>query len=299
LLIFDCDENHNYCRVSGSDITLNLIPRDPPPEPSGSPTPPTDSSSNPNSSNSIVPTLRLLLLSVFIGIGALLHRQVSILNIVVAVAILACIANAESTSFREEFEQSKEMKDFGRWLNEVADKEAFGERGPAVNWTWNSFFGGPTCMDKTNYTIVDINYSLLEPVFAGVRKYFETVYAQTNSQTCFGYGVTYNGKVIQSDFIGRIKKDSEVRPDENTVISIGSVTKIFTSWMLASMVDKGYVSWTDPLTKFFNDNNKPAFSVVNPYNEKAGADSVTLESLASQTSGLPRECMCHFYQECD
>ena len=68
--------------------------------------------------------------------------------------------------------------------------------------------------------------------------------------------------------------------------------------MMNILADQGKLKVTDPVTKYFNKVNPPAFNVVNPYDEDAGADAVTLEGLASQTSGLPRECVCSFRKEC-
>jgi serine-type D-Ala-D-Ala carboxypeptidase/endopeptidase len=67
--------------------------------------------------------------------------------------------------------------------------------------------------------------------------------------------------------------------DGNTVFEIGSATKVFTSALLADMVRRGEVSLDDPVAKLL-----PA-SVRVP--SKDGRD-ITLLSLATHTSGLPR-----------
>ena len=64
----------------------------------------------------------------------------------------------------------------------------------------------------------------------------------------------------------------------DTVFEIGSVTKVFTSLLLADMVQRGEVSLTDPVVKYL-----PA-GVKMP--ERNGR-SITLVDLATQTSGLP------------
>ena len=68
--------------------------------------------------------------------------------------------------------------------------------------------------------------------------------------------------------------------------------------MLHKLADMGIVKFTDPVTKFFNDVDTPAFRILNPYDEEAGADAVTLESLASQSSGIPRQSPCINYTSC-
>ena len=60
----------------------------------------------------------------------------------------------------------------------------------------------------------------------------------------------------------------------DTLFEIGSVTKVFTSLLLADMVLRGEVSLNDPVAKYL-----PA---------EVKAPNVTLRQLASHTSGLPR-----------
>ncbi len=64
-----------------------------------------------------------------------------------------------------------------------------------------------------------------------------------------------------------------------TVFEIGSVTKVFTSLALASMVEKKEVALTDPVAKFLPKGTKVP--------TRDGKD-ITLQDLATQTSGLPR-----------
>ncbi len=67
--------------------------------------------------------------------------------------------------------------------------------------------------------------------------------------------------------------------DGDTIFEIGSTTKVFTSLLLADMVRRGEVTLTDPVSKYL-----PA-EVRVP--ERAGR-KITLEQLATHTSGLPR-----------
>ena len=70
----------------------------------------------------------------------------------------------------------------------------------------------------------------------------------------------------------------EVTPD--TIFEIGSITKVFTAFLLADMVERGEVRLDDPVRKFL-----PA-SVKVP--SRSGKE-ITLVDLATQTSGLPRD----------
>lgn len=67
--------------------------------------------------------------------------------------------------------------------------------------------------------------------------------------------------------------------DGDTIFEIGSVTKVFTSLLLADMVQRGEVALTDPVAKYL-----PAGAKVP---ERSGRQ-ITLEDLATHTSGLPR-----------
>ena len=66
--------------------------------------------------------------------------------------------------------------------------------------------------------------------------------------------------------------------NENTLFDIGSITKTFTTLLLADMVKQGIVNLNDPIEKYLPANVKvPQYDGV----------KITLEDLASHTSGLP------------
>jgi CubicO group peptidase (beta-lactamase class C family)/glucose/arabinose dehydrogenase len=65
----------------------------------------------------------------------------------------------------------------------------------------------------------------------------------------------------------------------DTVFEIGSVTKVFTALLLADMAQRGEVSLADPIAKFL-----PADVAV----PVRGGRAITLQDLATHTSGLPR-----------
>lgn len=69
------------------------------------------------------------------------------------------------------------------------------------------------------------------------------------------------------------------RPDHSTLYEIGSITKTFTTTLLAQMVSAGELKLNDPIKKFLPKN------VSIPIYE---GREITLEDLATHSSGLPR-----------
>ena len=78
---------------------------------------------------------------------------------------------------------------------------------------------------------------------------------------------------------GRVSANSSNAVNGDTVFEIGSVSKVFTSLLLADMVQKGEVKLDDPIAKYL-----PA-SVKVPSGK---GKQITLVDLATHTSGLPR-----------
>jgi CubicO group peptidase (beta-lactamase class C family) len=79
---------------------------------------------------------------------------------------------------------------------------------------------------------------------------------------------------------GRTSESSPTPPNENTIFEIGSITKTFTTLILAEMVRKGEVSLDDPIQSYL-----PAEWKI----PKIGDRAVTLLDLATHTSGFPRD----------
>ena len=78
---------------------------------------------------------------------------------------------------------------------------------------------------------------------------------------------------------GQLDQKSPGTPGADTVYEIGSVTKVFTSLLLADMVTRGKVSLDDPVAKYLPS------SVTMP---SRSGKQITLVDLATHTSGLPR-----------
>src|SRR3954471_179141 len=78
---------------------------------------------------------------------------------------------------------------------------------------------------------------------------------------------------------GKLAKDDPRPLNGDTLYEIGSITKVFTSLLLADAVGRGEVALTDPVAKFL-----PATVKV----PERGGRSITLVDLATHSSGLPR-----------
>ena len=78
---------------------------------------------------------------------------------------------------------------------------------------------------------------------------------------------------------GKLALDRGQEPDGDTIFEIGSITKVFTSLVLADLVERGEVKLDDPVAKFL-----PVSVKVPSRNGK----QITLLDLSMQVSGLPR-----------
>ncbi|MFA6541910.1 MAG: serine hydrolase [Bacteroidota bacterium] len=91
--------------------------------------------------------------------------------------------------------------------------------------------------------------------------------------------VLENNKVYYYSY-GEVEKGSKKLPDpKKTIFEIGSVTKTFTSLLLAIEVVKGNMHLEDPINKYL-----PSYIHHLSFNDR----SITLENLANHTSGFPR-----------
>ena len=85
-----------------------------------------------------------------------------------------------------------------------------------------------------------------------------------------------NGTRIFS--FGNISKAHNIPVNQSTLFDIGSITKTFTTLLLADMATQGIVNLNDPIDKYLPSSVKvPEFN----------GTKITLEDLATHTSGLP------------
>ncbi|MGB3343249.1 MAG: serine hydrolase [Aequorivita sp.] len=105
----------------------------------------------------------------------------------------------------------------------------------------------------------------------------ETIFSKSKdlrNNTQLSIAIIHNGK---TNYFGIIKLNDTIKPAENQkkIFEIGSITKVFTSTVLASLVVDNKIKLTDDVNFYypftFKDNIKISF-----------------ESLANHTSGLPR-----------
>jgi len=78
---------------------------------------------------------------------------------------------------------------------------------------------------------------------------------------------------------GKVAKGGSKAPDGDTVYEIGSITKVFTSLLLADMVERGEVKLDDPVSKYL----PPSVKVPS-----RNGHEITLLDISEQRSGLPR-----------
>ena len=97
---------------------------------------------------------------------------------------------------------------------------------------------------------------------------------KTNAAIVVGL-VDPNGTQFYS--YGNMSNANPITVDKDTIFAIGSITKVFTTILLADMVDHGLVNLDDPIEKYL-----PTRVKVPTYN----GQKITLENLATHTSGL-------------
>jgi CubicO group peptidase (beta-lactamase class C family) len=78
---------------------------------------------------------------------------------------------------------------------------------------------------------------------------------------------------------GTLAKDDKRPLNGDTIFEIGSVTKVFTSLLLADMVQRGEVALADPIAKYLPKEVKVP---------ERGGRAITLQDLSMHVSGLPR-----------
>jgi len=84
--------------------------------------------------------------------------------------------------------------------------------------------------------------------------------------------VSKNGQVIYKKSFGYADFNSKRKLDSNSVFDIGSIAKEFTAMGILLLKDKGMISYTDTLRKFF-----PELPYLN----------ITIQQLLTHTSGIP------------
>ncbi|NVK21205.1 MAG: beta-lactamase family protein [Kangiellaceae bacterium] len=91
-------------------------------------------------------------------------------------------------------------------------------------------------------------------------------------------GVIQDGKVIYKQAFGFSNVEKQEKVELDTVFAIGSITKSFTSSLVAQLVEEGSLSWETDITDYID------YLDYSP----EGRDKLTLEDLLSHKSGFAR-----------
>ncbi len=104
-----------------------------------------------------------------------------------------------------------------------------------------------------------------------------TVEVTSAEQTLWGHYHT-------APLLGNYTDSEPTRASLNTAFRIASISKVFTVLAVLLQEKAGYLSLRDPVTKYIAE-------LTSNRNESGIKwEDITLESLASQLSGIPREC---------
>jgi len=96
--------------------------------------------------------------------------------------------------------------------------------------------------------------------------------------------IVKDGKIIYLNTLGVKDLASGAPVDENTLFGICSISKQFTSTNIAQLVDKGLMSWDDPISKYYSVPNEFLL-----YNDFYVSNNITIRDVLMHNSGLSRE----------
>ena len=102
------------------------------------------------------------------------------------------------------------------------------------------------------------------------------IYIQKANTVGLSIGVFKGGSISTYNYGETVIGNGKL-PSANTIFEIGSITKTFTSTILAYYVNEGKVKLTDPITKYLPDSVAKNLEL----------QAITLENLSNHTSGLP------------
>lgn len=114
-------------------------------------------------------------------------------------------------------------------------------------------------------------------------QFSEELKASIQERVDNGYAPSIAVGVIDSNGVhfynyGKTKIENGKNVDEETIYEIGSVSKVFTSLLLAEIVTEGKMNLDDPIEKYLPNIQVPDYKEV----------KITLRHLATHNSGLPR-----------
>ncbi|MCI0919912.1 serine hydrolase domain-containing protein [Sphingobacterium rhinopitheci] len=103
-------------------------------------------------------------------------------------------------------------------------------------------------------------------------------YLSNPNTASLSIGIIHNNKINTFFYGESIKGDKASLPTGSSIYEVGSISKLFTSILLADLVEKNIISLDDSIAKYLPDSVK-----TNPYIQK-----ITFKQLANHTSGLAR-----------
>ena len=90
-------------------------------------------------------------------------------------------------------------------------------------------------------------------------------------------------------FAGTLQAGGTEEVDENTIFEIGSISKVFTTLLMTLMDEEGDLEFSDNAQRFLPAGvSMPTKKGISKPNEDTPQTHITLEHLATHTSGLPR-----------
>lgn len=100
--------------------------------------------------------------------------------------------------------------------------------------------------------------------------YFDAIQTHWYGSVC----VSKDGKVLFQKSVGYADIDAGIKASANSRYLIGSISKMFTSYLVLNAVDEGLLSLTDNLSKYLPDS------------KIENADSITIDNLLYHRSGI-------------
>ena len=131
----------------------------------------------------------------------------------------------------------------------------------------------PIELSRDRMRAADLNVEALD----GFEDFIEAVRQDWNTPG-LAVGIVTGDEILFAGGTGYLDLDKTAPITDETLFGIGSVTKPFTTMLLAILVDDGLLSWDDPVKNYidFNLDNDPV------------SDLISVRDLVSHRAGLPR-----------
>ena len=112
---------------------------------------------------------------------------------------------------------------------------------------------------------------------------------EANLAPAIAVGIVRKDGAKEFYFAGTLQADGTEEVDEDTIFEIGSISKVFTTLLMALMQEDGELEFSDNAQRFLPAGvSMPTKEGISKANEDTPKTHITLEHLATHTSGLPR-----------